>query len=50
MNRITLFFKVEIEHDEEEHIERLANEISRRVAKVYGVRAVELASTTREEE
>src|SRR5579871_1328414 len=40
MNRTNLFFKVEIEHDEEERIERLANEICRRLAKVYGVRQV----------
>jgi hypothetical protein len=50
MDRINLFFKVEIEHDEDERIERLANEICRRLAKIYGVRSVEFTSFTRVEE
>jgi hypothetical protein len=50
MKRTNLFFKVEIEHDEEERLERVINEISRRLAKVYGVRSVELTSSTRVEE
>jgi len=50
MNRMNLFFKVEIDLPAEEHPERLANEISRRVMKVYGVRSVELTNSTRAEE
>ena len=50
MNRTNLFFKVEIEHDEEERIERLVNEICRRLSKVYGVRSVELTNCARMED
>lgn len=50
MNRTNLFFKVEIEHDEEERPEKLGDEITRRLMKVYGVRSVELTSFTRVEE
>jgi len=50
MHRTNLFFKVEIEHDEEEQPERLGNEICRQLLKVYGVRSAELASFTRVEE
>jgi len=50
MDRINLFFKVEIEHDEDERIERLANEICRRLEKIYGVRSAEFTSFTRVEE
>jgi hypothetical protein len=44
MQRTNLFFKVEIEHDPQEPPERLAAEICRRLLKIYGVRAAELAS------
>ncbi|HTQ54074.1 MAG TPA: hypothetical protein VMI94_06405 [Bryobacteraceae bacterium] len=50
MHRTSLYFKVEIEHDEEDQPERLAGEICRQLMKVYGVRAAELASFTRIEE
>lgn len=42
--RTNLFFKVEVEHDDDESPEQLATEISRQVQRVYGVRSVELAS------
>ena len=50
MKRTNLFFKVEVEHDEDERLERLADEICRRLAKVYGVRSAELMSSTRVDE
>ncbi|MGD0362389.1 MAG: hypothetical protein ABSC93_16045 [Bryobacteraceae bacterium] len=50
MDRTNLFFKVVIEHDREDDPERLGREISRQVAKVYGVRSAELTSFTRVEE
>lgn len=50
MKRTNLFFKVEIEHEEEERPERLGNEICRVLMKVYGVRSAELASFARVEE
>jgi hypothetical protein len=50
MNRTNLFFKVEIEHDEEDQPERLGREICRQLMKIYGVRAAELASFTRAED
>ncbi len=50
MNRTNLFFKVEIEHDEEDQPERLGREICRQLMKIYGVRAAELASFTRVED
>ena len=49
MHRTHLFFKVEIEHDDEEQPERLGNEICRQLMKIYGVRAAELAAFTREQ-
>lgn len=50
MKRTNLFFKVEIEHDEEERPERLGNEICRVLMQVYGVRSAELASVAHVEE
>ncbi|HLY17810.1 MAG TPA: hypothetical protein VKR61_11340 [Bryobacteraceae bacterium] len=50
MKRTNLFFKVEIEHDEEERPERLGEQICRMLLKVYGVRAAELASVARVED
>jgi hypothetical protein len=50
MHRTNLFFKVEIEHDEEEPPEQRGNEICRQLLKIYGVRSAELASFTRVEE
>jgi len=50
MNRTNLFFKVEIEHDDKDKPERLAEEIRRRISKIYGVRTAEISSITRAEE
>lgn len=50
MSRTNLFFKVEIEHDPEEKPDRIGDEISRRILKLYGVRSVELSNFTRLEE
>jgi hypothetical protein len=49
--RSDLFIKVEIEHDEREQPEQLAEEICRRVRKIHGVREAELSNyvTHREE-
>jgi len=49
MHRTNLFFKVVIEHDEEEQPERLGREICRQLMKIYGVRSADLASFTRVE-
>lgn len=46
MRRTHLFFKVELEHDAEEKPEKIGDEISRRILKLYGVRAVELSNVT----
>jgi hypothetical protein len=46
-----LYFKVELEHEEEERLERVIGEICRQVRKVYGVRSVEYShSVSRTEE
>lgn len=50
MKRTNLFFKVEIEHDEEDQPERLGSDICRQLMKIYGVRSAELSSFTRVEE
>lgn len=50
MSRTNLFFKVEIEHEPEEKPERLGDEISRRLQKIYGVRTAELTNFTTLEE
>ena len=44
--RSDLFFKVEVEHDEDDDLEKLGNEIVRQIQRVYGVRLVELSSVT----
>jgi hypothetical protein len=50
MNRTSLFFKVEVEHDTDEQPERLAEEIRRQIKKMYGVRDAELSNLTRMED
>jgi hypothetical protein len=50
MHRTNLFFKVVIEHDDEDQPERLGREICRQLMKVYGMRSADLASFTRVEE
>jgi hypothetical protein len=46
MKRTNLFFKVDIEHDENEAPEKLGAEICRQLLKIYGVRDAELSSFT----
>ncbi len=50
MSRTNLFFKVVIEHEEDERPEKLGEEIQRRMLKIYGVRSVELSNYTHVEE
>jgi hypothetical protein len=50
MPRTNLFFKVDIEHDEKETPEKLANQIIHQLLKFYGVRSAELSSFTTFEE
>jgi hypothetical protein len=44
MARTDLYVKVELDHEDEENVERLASEICRMVRRVYGVRNVEVSS------
>lgn len=44
MQRVDLYIKVEVELDEDEAPERIANEICRMLQKVYYVRSAELSS------
>lgn len=44
MVRTHLFFKVEVEHDETEDPQKLAEEIGRQLRRLYIVRSVELSS------
>jgi hypothetical protein len=44
MVRTDLFFKVEVEHDEDENPDKLGEEIARQLRKLYIVRSVELSS------
>ena len=50
MVRTHLFFKVEVEHDNEESPEKIASEIGRQIGKLYVVRAVELCSVVEQAE
>jgi len=45
MPRTALYVKVELDLDEEEKIDRIANEICRAIRRVYGVRTAEVSST-----
>jgi hypothetical protein len=44
MQRVDLYIKVEVELDEDEAPERIANEICRMLQKLYYVRSAELSS------
>lgn len=44
MPRMDLYLKVELDLDEKEKPERVANEICRMIRKVYGVRSAEVSS------
>ena len=49
MQRVDLYIKVEVELDDDEKPERVANEICRQLQKLYTVRSAELSNTiTRE--
>jgi hypothetical protein len=50
MSVSSLFFKVEVEHDSEEPLEKIAAEICRQIQRVYGVRLAELSSFNRRDE
>jgi hypothetical protein len=49
MKRVDLYIKVEVELDEEERPDRVANEILRQIQKIYVVRSVELSSAVNRE-
>ena len=49
MKRVDLYIKVEVEVDEEETPERVANEICRQLQKLYVVRSAELSNTVTRE-
>ncbi len=44
MARFDLYLKVQLDLDDKEKPEKLASEISRQLAKVYGVRGVEVSN------
>ena len=50
MVRTHLFFKVEIEHDEDDNPEKIGEEIGRHLRKLYVVRSVELSSVVTQPE
>ena len=49
MQRVDLYVKVEVELDEDETTERVANEICRLLQKMYFVRSAELSSAVTRE-
>jgi hypothetical protein len=44
MARTLVYLKVELEHGEDEKIQRVAEEICRRIQKIYGVRSAEVSN------
>jgi hypothetical protein len=44
MQRLDLYIKVEVELDEDETPERVANEICKQIEKIYVVRSAELSN------
>lgn len=50
MARTDLYFKVEIEHDGDERVDRVVAEIERQVRKVYVVRSVEFSNAVKRTE
>ncbi len=44
MPRTDVFLKIVLEHDKDDKPERLAEEICRRIEKLYGVRSTEISS------
>lgn len=49
MSRVDLYIKVEVEIDETEKPDRVADEICRQIQKIYVVRSAELSSTVVQE-
>jgi hypothetical protein len=49
MARTYIYIKVEIDLDDKEKPDRIANEICQKVSKVYGVRAAEISSMVERE-
>ena len=44
MSKVFLYLKIELEHGEDEKTQRLADEICRRIQKIYGVRSAEVSN------
>ncbi len=49
MTRTDLYLKVELDYDDRERPERLAQEICRMIRRVYGVRHVEVSNMVEKE-
>jgi hypothetical protein len=49
MTRTDLYLKVELDHDDRERPDRIAQEICRMIRKVYGVRHVEVSNMLEKE-
>jgi len=50
MPRSDIYLKIVLEHERDETPERLAEEICRKIEKLYGVRYAEVSNVTRREE
>jgi hypothetical protein len=50
MPRTDLHFKVVVDHDQDERLDKLATEIRRAIERVYGVRSATLSNTVTHEE
>ena len=50
MPRTDLYFKVEVEHDSEEKLDRVVSEIERNLRRIYVVQRVEFSNAVRREE
>lgn len=50
MPRSDLYLKIVLEHERDEKPEKLAEEICRKIEKLYGVRYAEVSNVTRREE
>lgn len=44
MPRTDIFLKIVVEHEDDERPEKLAQEICRRIEKLYGVRSTDISS------
>ena len=45
MARTDLYFKVEVEHDDDESLDRIVSELDRHLRKVFVVRSVEFSNS-----